>query len=130
MDPASLILIALMSFLVVGGLGFVFAGGERSAATSKRVIAVAGGRSAEKPRTRSAAEVAGVRRKQILQTLKQAEKQERKAKLTIEARLRQAGLKWSVKSFWIGSGALGGMVFLLLLVVRAGPLAALGASFA
>ena len=130
MDQTTLLLIAVMGFVVVGGLGFVFAGGEGGSASTKRMSSAAGGRSAEKPRARSAAEVAGVRRKQIVQTLKEADRRERKAKLTIEARIRQAGLKLSTRSFWIGSGLFGVLVFLIVLVLRVGLLGAAGAAFA
>jgi tight adherence protein B len=130
MDTTTLLIAAFMGFVVVGGLGFVFAGGDRSAASAKRMTSVAGSRSADKPRSRSAADVAGVRRKQIVQTLKTAEKQERKAKLTVEARIRQAGLQISVRQFWIGSGVFGLIVFLIVIFIKGGPLPALGLAFA
>jgi tight adherence protein B len=129
MDMTTLLIAAFMGFVVVGGLGFVFAGGDRSAASAKRMTSVAGGRSADKPRSRTAAEVAGVRRKQIVQTLKTAEKQERKAKVTVEARIRQAGLQNSVSQFWIASGLFGLVVFLIVVFMKGGPLAALGLAF-
>jgi tight adherence protein B len=129
MDNTTLLLVVVMGFMVIGGLGFVLAGGQGDDKTAKRVQALAGDRG-DKPRARSAADVAGVRRKQIQQTLKAAERQERKAKLTIEARLRQAGLKLTVRNFWIVCAVLGVTVFLLAIILKAAILIALGFAFA
>jgi len=130
MDTLTLILITFMGFVVIAGLGFVFVGGDSTAtASTKRVQSVAGAKD-DKPRARTAADVAGVRRKQITQTLKAAEKQERKVKLTLQSRLRQAGVNVSVRSFWITSGVLAFVVFIVALLIRMPPLAALGAAFA
>jgi tight adherence protein B len=128
MDTLTLILVAFMGFVVIAGLGFVFVGGDSGGASTKRVQAAAGGRD-DKPRARTAADVAGGRRKQITQTLKAAEKQERKAKLTIESRLRQAGLSTTVKTFWIVSGVLGVLTLLIALIVAHNFLIALLAAF-
>ena len=128
MDTLTLILITVMGFAVIAGLGFVFVGGDSGGASTKRVQAAAGGKD-DKPRARTAADIAGGRRKQIAQTLKAAEKQERKVKLTTESRLRQAGLSVSVRSFWITSGVLGLVVFLIAVVLHANALIGLGAGF-
>lgn len=135
MDTATLLLIAALGFVIVAGLGFVFAGGAASSPkTSKRVQSIAGGRS-DRPRTRAAAaagDPAANRRKQIMQTLKAAEKQERRAKLTTESRISQAGLTISVKTFWIGSGVIGLVAALVAAVLMRGPmgpLVALAAAF-
>ena len=128
MDTLTLILVTVMGFVVIAGLGFVFVGGENGGASAKRVQAAAGAKD-DKPRARTAADVAGGRRKQITQTLKAAEKQERKAKLTIESRLRQSGLSTSVKTFWIACGVLGAVALLIALVVAHNVLIALLAAF-
>jgi tight adherence protein B len=128
MDTPTLILVAFMGFVVLAGLGFVFVGGDASGASAKRMQTAAGAKE-DKPRSRSAADVAGVRRKQITQTLKAAEKQERKVKLTIESRLRQAGLSIPVKTFWMVSGGLGAISFLVALVLARNGLLALLAAF-
>jgi tight adherence protein B len=130
MDTLTLILASFMGFVVIAGLGFVFAGGESSGgASAKRVQAAAGGKD-DKPRARTAADVAGGRRKQITQTLRAAEKQERKVKLTLESRLRQAGVSFSVKTFWIASGSLAVVIFLIVLMVHGPFVAALLGAFA
>ena len=128
MDTLTLLLVAFMGFVVVAGLCFVFVGGEQGGASAKRLQTAAGVRE-DKPRARTAADVAGGRRKQITQTLKAAEKQERKVKLTIDSRLRQAGLAVTVKTFWIVSGVLGVLVCLIALILARNALLALLAAF-
>jgi tight adherence protein B len=61
------------------------------------------------------AEAATLRRKQILENLRANDKQQRKTRLTIDSRLRQAGLSISVRQFWI---------FSAVLALTVGPLAA------
>ena len=115
----------LVAFLVLGALGWAFAGGGGSGgASSKRMAAVAGGPSLDKAKAKNAVLDQAGRRKQILQNLKANEQQARKAKLTLDSRIRQAGLNISLQTFWIASGvlavlALGGAFFM-----HANPLAA------
>ena len=128
MTMTTLLLIGLMMFLVIGGLGFVFAGGSGDAKTTKRVQAMAGAK-VDKPRNRVVADVAGARRKQIVQSLRTAEKKHRRAKLTVEARIRQSGLKITVRTFWIASAVLGVLVMLVAVILKASLLIALGVGF-
>ncbi|HTK36738.1 MAG TPA: type II secretion system F family protein [Caulobacteraceae bacterium] len=124
-----LLLVAVLGFVAVAGVGFVFVGGDSSQGkTAKRVQAVAGPK--EKGRSRIApAEAAGMRRKQILENLKINEKQSRKQRLSIEARLRQAGLSIGVRQFWIFSGILGLTLGGLPILVGFNPLICLGIGF-
>jgi tight adherence protein B len=70
------------------------------------------------------------RRKQITESLKELETRGKTKKLTLEARIAQAGLTWSRRSFYIGSAIagvlLGGIVYLMSddLLVTAGMTAA------
>jgi len=128
-----MIIAAVLAFITVAGLGFVFAGGDSSnAKTVKRTQAiVAGGAREGKARARvNVAANQEVRRKQILKTLKDQEKQQKKATLNIAARLQQAGLSTSVKTFWILSAVFGLVLGALLLLVTQKPLIALGVAFA
>ncbi len=134
MDPTNLypIAIALLGFIAIAGVGFALVGGETtSAKTNKRIGAI---RTAETKapggKPRSSAETQTQRRKQILQNLKQQEQEQRKAKLTLQARLIRAGLNVSVRNFWIGSGALGAVTMTIMLVLRMPVLACLGGGFA
>lgn len=121
----------LIAFMVLGGLGWAFAGGgSSSGANSKRLAAVAGGPRLEKSKAKAAAVDQAGRRKQILQNLKANEQQARKAKLTLDSRLRQAGLSISVRTFWIICAVMGLVAALAAVILRVNPLVALGIAFA
>ena len=130
MSTMMLILVAVLGFVTVAGLGFAFAGGDNgNAKVAKRVQAVAGP-GTEKDRARLApAEAAGQRRKQILESLKANEKQQRKTRLTVASRLKQAGLSVSVRNFWIFCGGLAAVAALIGLVLQVNPLVCLGLGF-
>ncbi len=126
----------LIAFVVLGGLGWAFAGSGgggsgsgSSGANTKRMAAVTGGAKLEKTKAKNASVDQAGRRKQILQNLKANEQQARKAKLTIESRIRQAGLNFSLRTFWIGSGVLGVLAAVAGIVLHANPLIALAIGF-
>jgi len=119
---------ALMAFFVIGALGWAFAGGGGNAGTNtKRLAAVAGGPKLDKSKAKNAALDQVTRRKQILQNLKANEQQARRAKATLESRIRQAGLSISVQAFWIIRAALGVFVLLTALFLHANIWIAVGA---
>ena len=129
------VVVAVAGFLAVAGLGLAFAGGGQgatSARASKRMASVAlsgrpEGRARIGPKTQ--AEAAGLRRKQILENLKAIERQERKLKLTLQARLNQAGLTIAPRTFWIVSVALGAVAGFAAGVVSHNPLISAGVAF-
>jgi tight adherence protein B len=127
-----IILAAILGFVAFAGVGWVFAGGnEDTAKTVKRAQAItASGRVEKVSRAKAAAADPGQRRKALLQTLKDQERSQRKASVTLAARLEQAGLSFGVREFWIGSGIFGAVVLLVVLFLRQSPLIALGAAFA
>jgi len=125
-----MIIVPVLGFIAVAGLGLVFA--DQDAATykaAKRAQAIATQRKAEKTRGRGQ-DPAGARRKQIVQNLKAMEKQQRKQSLTLESRIRSAGLAFSVRTFWMICGGLALTVALLAIMMHLPPLIALGAAFA
>ena len=131
------VIVAVLGFVAMGGLGLALAGGGGAspARTAKRVQAVAGQSAARADRAggrapKIAGEAATLRRKQMMASLKAMERQERKVKLTVEGRIQQAGLALSVRNFWIGSVAAGVVVALAVLFVSHNPLVSLGAAFA
>jgi tight adherence protein B len=126
------VLAALLGFITIAGIGFAFAGGDQNAArASKRAQAmVGGGERQASARAKAVANTPDARRKQILKTLKEQDRQQKKASLTIAARLRQAGLGEKVQVFWIISGVVGFSVGLVVIVLGQHPLIALGAAFA
>ncbi|HWT53052.1 MAG TPA: type II secretion system F family protein, partial [Caulobacter sp.] len=65
-----------------------------------------------------------------LKALKDQERKQKKASLSIGARMQAAGLGANVRMFWIISGVLGVFVALIFLLLRQMPLIALGAGFA
>jgi tight adherence protein B len=128
-----MILVAVLAFVTIAGLGFVFAGGDSgNARAAKRAHSlVSGGPAAS--RVRNAKAVANspeARRKAILKTLKDQDRQQKKATLSIAARLQQAGLTFSEKQFWIGSAVFGLVIGALSLPFGKSPLIALGLAFA
>ena len=125
-----LVLMGLLATLAVGGVGFVLVGGESSQTKAlKRVQAIGGTPKTEKIR-RSAQDTVVNRRKQILQNLKTVERRQRKQTLTLEARLRQAGLNTTVRTFWTICLVLAVVVAVVTFILAKNPAAALGLGFA
>jgi tight adherence protein B len=123
------ILVPILAFICVGGLGWVLLEGtEHRYRAAKRAQAIGAKQKAEKLR-RNSREDPSNRRKQILQNLKAMEKQQRKQSLTLESRLRAAGLGFSVRTFWIVCAGLGVSLAIVMLAMHAAPLVCLGAGF-
>ena len=128
-----MILVAVLAFVMIAGLGFVFAGGDSgSARAAKRaqIIVSGGGGENRVHAARAAANSPESRRKAILKTLKDQDRQQKKATLSITARLQQAGLTITEKQFWIGSAVFGLIVGAVALPFGKTPLIALGLAFA
>ena len=112
------VLVAVLAFITIGGLGWVFVGNGDSRGTA---VKRARGLGAPK-QTNSAARKAAAanspeaRRKQIMQQLQESERAERKARISLAAQLQQAGLSTKVSTFWIISAVLGVIAFLLPLL--------------
>jgi tight adherence protein B len=126
------VLAGVLGFITIAGLGFVFAGGDSAQTrTVKRAqLIVGGGERQATVRAKAAANTPESRRKQILNTLREQDRRQKKASLSLAARLRSAGLGESVRMFWIISGAIALTVALVLLLLRQMPLVALGGAFA
>jgi tight adherence protein B len=130
MDETTLI-IAGLATLAVGGLFYVFVyphlsgdikAEKRQAALQKSAARRTGDRSNDPLQ----------RRKQIAESLKELDAKGKSKKLTLEARIAQAGLSWSKQKFYIGSAVAGvlagGLLFLVSddLFMAAGAAAAAG----
>jgi tight adherence protein B len=127
------ILAAVLGFVTILGLGWAFAGGDASTDRAlKRAEAFAGegDKRARVARKDPRAEKGEDRRKQIMAQLKELERQDRKNRVTIEARLRQAGLALTVRNFWILSLIVGLVIGGVALLVSHKPLVGLGLGFA
>src|SRR4051812_46698783 len=115
MDPLVLVA-AFLGMLVLGGLAFAFAG-PANGRVQKRAQAIAERSRTQASRGRSTAAADPVaRRKQILKTLRDQERVQRKASYNLSARLQQAGLSISQRTFWISSAVLGVVIFGLGLI--------------
>jgi tight adherence protein B len=125
------LLIAVLTFVVIGGLGFALAGGDSAQArTLKRAQTItSGGPQAARARARVAANTPDVRRRQILKTLKEQERRQKQATLTLNARIQQSGLNINQRTFWAISGGIALTIILLLLLFRQHWIVAMGAGF-
>jgi len=126
------LLIAVLGFVVVAGVGFALAGPSGAdAKTLKRAQLIAGGDEArEAVRRRPALSTQEQRRKQILKTLRDQDREQKKALLSISAKLRQAGLGMKVSTFWLASAGLAVVVLLVAGLLTRSPLLAAGLAFA
>lgn len=128
------ILAAILGFIVIASLGWVFVGGEESGAQALKraqglgVVKPAHG--ARKAQAQAAAaNTPEARRKQIMTKLQEVERRERKARMTTAAKLKHAGLTMSVRGFVIVSVVLGLVAFLIPLALGANILIAAGLGF-
>ena len=99
---------AILTMVALGGAYYAFAGGDSRSA--KRVTAIAKPQAAA--RGGKAPDNAALKRKNVQQLLKDIESKqaEKKQKITLTQRLEQAGLPNATpRTFWIASGALGGL---------------------
>lgn len=124
------ILAAVLAFITIGGLGWaVVGGGDSSDQALKRAQGFGGPKqNIAAARKASVANTPEARRKQIMQQLQESERAERKARLSLTAKLKQAGLKTSVKTFWIISAVLGVLALLLPMLIGLTPLIGVGAA--
>jgi tight adherence protein B len=111
-----MLLTAVLAFVAIAGVGFVLAGGSGQSKVAKRAQAIAERGRPDIARPRKAETDANARRKQILKNLKDQERQQKKQSLTLRAKLLQAGLSISVRTFWIIRVVLGVVVLLICLV--------------
>lgn len=126
------VMVALLGFLLIAGLGLALAGpGNGQARTLKRAQAIVGGaRETASRGRRPVANAQDTRRRQILRTLREQEKHQKKATLTVAAKLQQAGLPDNVRGFWIICGVVGLVVMAVALLLGQKPLIGLGLGFA
>ncbi|NQE64716.1 type II secretion system F family protein [Caulobacter sp. RHG1] len=126
------ILAGILGFITIAGLGFAFAGGDSdNVKAAKRAQMIAGGGERQaRVRAKAAANTPEARRQSILKALKDQERKQKKASLSIAARMQAAGLTPNIRMFWIISGVLGVMVTLIVIVLGQQAFVALGAGFA
>lgn len=126
------IIAGILGFITIAGLGFAFAGGDSgSSKAAKRAQMIAGGGERQAAvRAKAAANTPDARRQNILKALKEQERKQKKATLSIGSRMQAAGLGENVKMFWIISGVLALVIALIVFMLSANPLIALLGGFA
>jgi tight adherence protein B len=132
MNPTLLAMVAAaLGFVTVAGLGFAIAAPADNARLQRRMQGIA--RDTDGPRAgrgRRDANDPNQRRRQMLASLQEADAKQRKAVLSLSAKIHQAGLSVDQRVFWIGSVVLGVAVAGVGMVLGAPPLLALGFAFA
>ncbi len=130
MNPTLItLLVAVLGFVTVAGLGFAVTGSAESNRTVKRAQTIVGHDQRDASKRKSASPQES-RRRQIVKGLREQDRQARKATVSLSAKLLQAGLEDNVKGFWIASGVVGAVAFAAALVLHQQPLLGLGAGFA
>jgi tight adherence protein B len=123
MDPT--LLVALLAFVAIGGVGFAFAGQGQVSTSKKRVKAVSGKGG---DRRKQVVDQATVKRKQstqdALKALTLTEKESRKRRVSIKGQIAQAGLDLSPVMFWVLAGACGFVLGLAGLIIQKGLIGA------
>lgn len=122
------ILAAILAFITIGSLGWALVGGDDSSgAAVKRAKALTGeGASVGARRAAATTNTPETRRKQLMAQLKDMERRDRKARMTMSAKLKQAGLSLTLRGFVIISVVTGVVGLFLAFVLGVHFLAAAG----
>jgi len=121
--------LAFLAATAVGGLAWVFIypmlSGEKQAEGRRASVAKS------EPVARQADKSQRTRREQVEGSLKDLDaRRQKEKKLPLGTRLTQAGLSWTPQKFWIISGILGAVAFVVAMLGGGGLLAAAGLAFA
>ena len=117
---------AVLAFVVIASLGWVFVGGDDSSSRAVKRAQGFGNPKKAQAAARAAAATPEQRRKQIMDQLKESDRKERKARVTMAAKLRQAGLSMKMRTFILFS-VISGLIFgLVALVLGLNLLLAMG----
>lgn len=135
MSDATLMLVGLglLATLSVGGLlaAVFYPQLSGRSKTNKRMASVAGNRATGRGARDSQADTAQQRRKQVQETLKDLEQQQKtkKKRIRLQTRIHRAGLTFSKNVFLIGSLIFGLLVTGILFITGSSALVSLGAGF-
>jgi tight adherence protein B len=121
--------LAFLAATAIGGVAWVFVypslSGEKKAEARRSSVA------RPEPAARQADKNQRSRREQVEGTLKELDARRQKdKKVALSTRITQAGLSWSSQKFWIISGVLAAVAFMLTFVAGGGPLGSVGLAFA
>ena len=131
MNPTLMAMVAAaLGFVSVAGFGFALVAGADNQKLAQRAKLLAKeNRDAERARARAGGQDASGRRKAMLQTLKDADRKQRKATLSLGAKMQQAGISAAPRAFWIVTVVVGVVVAFAAMVLKAPPLIAIGLGF-
>jgi len=125
------ILAAFLAFITIGGVGWVLVSGDDTSAQAVKRAKSIGAAKAETANKRAAVvNTPEARRKQIMQQLQEVDRRDRKARMTMSAKLKQADLSISLRTFIIISVVLGVIGAAVAFVLGLNPLLALGVGVA
>ena len=125
------ILAAFLAFITIGGVGWVLVSGDDTSAQAVKRAKSIGAAKAEPAGKRTAVvNTPEARRKQIMQQLQEVDRRDRKARMTLSAKLKQADLPISLRTFIIISVVLGVIGAAAAFVLGLNPLLALGVGVA
>ncbi|WP_368933249.1 type II secretion system F family protein [Brevundimonas naejangsanensis] len=127
------VLAAVLAFITIGGVGWVLVGGDDSsgqAVKRAKVLATSRTESVAAAKRAAVANTPEARRKQIMVQLREVDRRERKARMTTSAKLKQAGLELSLRTFVIISVVMGLIGALLAFVLGGNILIVLGVGIA
>ncbi len=127
------VLAAVLAFITIGGVGWVLVGGDDSsgqAVKRAKVLATSRTESVAAAKRAAVANTPEARRKQIMVQLREVDRRERKARMTTSAKLKQAGLELSLRTFVIISVVMGMIGALLAFVLGGNILIVLGVGVA
>jgi tight adherence protein B len=121
MDPT--LLVAVLAFVAVAGIGLAFTGSPENERAAKRAREIGEANARIKSTT---VDIANAKRKQNVQDslreLSARQKNSHKMAASIRGRIAQAGLSFSVTTFWIGSAVLGIVLGLTAFIATSGNL--------
>lgn len=121
------ILAAFLAFITIGGVGWVLVSGDDGSSQAvKRAKTISAGRAEIASKRAAVVNTPEARRKQILLQLQEVDRRDRKARMTMSAKLKQADLSISLRTFIIISVVLGVVGALMAFVLGLNPLLSLG----
>jgi tight adherence protein B len=121
------ILAAILAFITIGGVGWVLVSGDDGSSQAvKRARTISAGRAEIANKRAAVVNTPEARRKQILLQLQEVDRRDRKARMTMGAKLKQADLSMKLRTFIIISVVLGVISTLVAFVVGLNPILALG----
>ena len=122
------IIAAVLAFLMIGSVGWVLVSGDTggSAQAVKRAKALRVASLDKDQKRKGPVNTPEARRKQIMSQLREVDRRDRKARTTLAAKLKQADLKISTRTFILASAGLGLVGALLAFLLSGKILLALG----